>query len=184
MKPSAMLLEDFLKNPLLVKKEIKQMEMANAIINGVCYEGIVNLTNSRISIDIVRGLKKVYPNARATKTFAKYSLEQMKPPNWAKSDKNQAEMIALIFLNEKDAIPTTSILQHDSGFYTHPSSPREESSLRDDSSNTFKWLPRHVFRGHFNDCWIMNSKYIYGEGCSFGRTKDSGRLVITCFFDI
>lgn len=172
-------------DPEKVRKVIHGYDMEDVEAeDGVTYPGIVDLEGSVVADAVHRRLGELWPNFKPTKTFARYSMEQMKPPNWAHSDKDMTQMVALIYLSGKDKNSKTYLLEHESGYHLTPSTMVGKTEMMEDSNNTFKWRPWQTLEGKNNSCWVLNADFIHAAGVSYGRHKNSARLVITCFFDI
>lgn len=180
-----MYFENIFKDPDSVRKQIHKMDMVDYMAeDGVVYPGIVDLTDTEIARVVYSRFLEIWPKFSPTKIFARYSFEQMKPPNWAHSDRDMTQMVALIYLPDKRKPGKTYLLEHETGMREHPKTLMGKKMLLDDSNDTFKWEVTQTLEGRQNSCWIMNADYIHAAGVSYGREKQSARLVITCFFDI
>jgi len=153
----------------------------------VIYPGIIHLPEIVIQ-EIDSQFKKIYGDLYDPQmVFGRYSLTNMQPPNWAHSDGNMAQMLGLIYLFDAPVGNEfgTHLLRHiRTGAENHPRSADEMQTLLKDSNDRDKWESTFYCPAKFNRLLILNSDYIHAAGKIFGDQKQTGRLVISVFFNL
>lgn len=182
----SMILEEFFEEPEDVKAELDSIEMTDHVASdGVTYPGIIDLEDTVLAHLIHAKLQTIFSTFKPVHTFARYSYRDMTPPNWAHSDRDMTQMLALIYLNKDNGAPATFTLEHiDAGFNKTPQDEYNRKLLLRDSNDLDKWRIVDEFKGYFNRCVVLNADYIHAASPSFGNSKENARCVLTCFFNI
>lgn len=187
MKFHSLIQDSFFTEPHRVRGELLQSPMIDYQANdNVVYPGIVD-PPLLVKNEIKHKIKSIM-NSEATfhQIFARHSMETMNPPNWAHSDYNMCDYVALIYLSPFDYPDDgTYLVAHNLfGFDTHPKDQKELEILLADSNRKELWTKRFFCPSKFNRCFIVNAHYLHAAGDSFGRDRDSSRLVMTAFFNL
>lgn len=152
--------------------------------DGVVYPNIARLPFT-VEDELKRNLENIFGPITPVLSFARYSFETQIPPHWAHSDREISEFIALIYLSEGPSPSGTFALRHQElGFETHPTKEEDRNALIEDSNKLEMWDFTFECPAKFNRLLILNNDLIHAAGRSYGTTRDDGRLVISCFFNI
>lgn len=189
MKYHSQIYDDFFDYPLRVKRACDQVPMMDyPASDGVTYPGIIELPE-RVKNEVHNKLTFLFGHKFSPQlTFGRYSLNEMQPPNWAHSDGNMAQYLALVYLSDtrgdKSQISGTYFLTHEMGFEMHPRTNREKDVLLHDSNNRAVWQKTYYCPSKFNRLFVLSADYIHAAGQSYGTDQLSGRFVISCFFNL
>lgn len=180
----SLVIDDFLHYPEITRDLFKELPMMDYLASdNVTYPGIVETPDS-VNQEIKFKLSK-YFNLEVIYSFGRYSFEDMDPPNWAHSDREMAEYLALLYLgppNGTEFCGTLLVRHRRLGFDTHPINELELSALQEDSNNRDKWEVTYNFPSRYNRMVILNANYIHAAAGSYGTNHDNGRLVLSTFF--
>lgn len=187
MKNHSMIFDDFFEAPKRVRMLINQMEMRDEkYLDGVTYPNISRLPESVVE-EIDRNMRTIVgPAFTPVLSFARYSPKGGNPPHWAHSDRNIAQFLALIYLNEGEAEKFgTCVLKHrELGFDSHPESDFEKSILISHANKRDEWEVIFECPAKFNRCFILNADLVHAATGEHGSTRDNMRLVVSVFFNL
>lgn len=183
-----MIFDDFFKEPKRARALIGMMEMRDEkYLDGVVYPNIARLPESVLA-EIYENLQTIVgPGFTPVLSFARYSFKDGSPPHWAHSDRNIAQFLALIYLNEDtDAqrLGTCTLRHRELGFESHPESDFEKTLLIHHANKREMWDVTFECPAKFNRCLILNADLVHAAMGEYGSTKDDGRLVVSCFFNL
>lgn len=181
-----MIFEDFFNNPHQTKRLIDSGDMRDEVYaDGVIYPNIIRLPlpvedEAYLNLSILLG--PIVP----VLSFARYSFSNVKPPHWAHSDREIAQYVALIYLNDREDAEKfgTCTLRHKwYGLETHPHNNLLKSVLIADANRKNMWDVTFTCPGRFNRIFILNTELIHAACGEYGRSKEDGRLVVSVFFN-
>lgn len=177
--------DGFFTYPKDVRNDCDRIPMTDhKASDGVTYPGIIQLPDYVTELVHLK-IRDLYKSAKPRLTFGRYSLDYMTPPNWAHSDGNMAQMLALIYLSDSELDSGTFIVKHkEHNFFRHPRTEIQKRILLADSNDQDKWQEVHYCRSEFNRLFVLSADLIHAAGPGFGSTQAEGRFVISCFFDL
>jgi hypothetical protein len=183
-----MIFDDFFEDPKRAKALINMQAMKDVeYSDGVVYPNIAMLPES-VAEEIHSKLKKIFgPGVQEVLSFARYSFAKSMPPHWAHSDRNIAQFLALIYLNEdKDReYAGTSCLRHiDLGMEEHPKTEFQKQILLSHADIRSEWEVVYTCPAKWNRLFVLNANLIHAAMGRYGETKEDGRLVISVFFNL
>ncbi len=183
-----MVYDNFFADPKKVRELIIKEEMKDVVASdGVTYPGIVILPDE-VKLEIKRRLIDIFgPDFQEQLMFARFSFADMSPPHWAHCDKEMADYVGLIYMNEGEGEMGfgTSMLQHHStGMELYPQTDIGKKILIDEANYRHRWDETFNFPSRFNRIAILNSDYIHAANGKYGDSKENARLVITVFFKL
>jgi hypothetical protein len=188
LKNHSMIFDEFFAEPLRTKALINTMEMQDETYeDGVTYPNIAHLPLS-VKDEIQKNMKQlVGPGFKEVLSFARYSFKDVVPPHWAHSDRNIAQFLALIYLNddkESERFGTVCLRHKELGFETHPEKDFEKTALLGHANMRDEWEITFACPGRFNRCFILNADLIHAAMGEYGSRKEDGRLVVSVFFNL
>lgn len=118
--------------------------------------------------------------------FARHSMEEMDPPNWAHSDMNMTDYVCLIYMNPQYyPWDGTHFLKHrKTGMETHPENDEQVSILLNESNKRENWDVTHTCYNRYNRAFIFDARYIHAAACKYGSDRMNSRLVLSVFFKL
>lgn len=180
-----MIFDDFFAYPDRSKALINLQPMEHVEYeDGVTYPNIAVLPPI-VQAEITHKLKRVFgPGVTEVLSFARYSFAGVTPPHWAHSDRNIAQFLALIYLNEgQDNFGTCTLKHKIFGFETHPDTDFHKQVLLVDANIKSEWEVTFHCPARFNRLFIINADLIHAAMGEYGSTKEDGRLVVSFFFN-
>lgn len=188
MKNHSMIFDDFFKEPKRARALINQMEMRDEKYkDGVTYPNISRLPESVLDEIYTNMQFIVGPAFTPVLSFARYSFKGGNPPHWAHSDRNIAQFLGLIYLNEDaeaQRLGTCTLRHKELGFESHPDGEFERDILIGHANKRDMWEVTFECPAKFNRCLILNADLIHAAMGEHGSTKADGRLVVSCFFNL
>ena len=181
-----MIIDDFFEYPDAIREVLLHQDMLNHTAeDNITYPGIVALPSS-IKEELISNLNYLFRNRiTGSKCFARYSFEEMSPPNWAHSDFNIAQFVALIYMNpQPHSGDGTHLVRHKSGFDYHPDTDERKDILLSESNDRSKWDITFTCPAVYNRAFIVNAYLLHAAAMKYGTSKANSRLVLTCFFDL
>jgi hypothetical protein len=188
MKSHSMIVDDFFTDPRSARVSINGQDMRDEVYkDGVTYPNIARLPR-HILKEAEENLKSLFgPTVQLVLSFARYSFKHTKPPHWAHSDRDIAQFLALIYMNEDQEAEKfgTCTLKHIShGFDSHPQNEMQKEILLREANARQMWEKTFTCPGKYNRAFILNAELIHAALGEYGSSKDDGRLVISIFFNL
>ena len=182
-----MIIEDFFEHPTAVREVLLAQEMMDyKASDDVVYPGIVALPRS-LEEEVENNLNFLFQGRlEKAQSFARFSLQDMKPPHWAHSDFNMCDFVCLVYLSPVDEKSDgTHLVKHRAtGMEVHPQNDSEMDILLSQANQKINWEITFTCPSRFNRAFIINSHYLHAAATRFGKTKLDSRLVLTCFFNL
>lgn len=186
MRTHSLIYDDFFDEPKRARALIHAAEMRDRkYVDGVTYPNIALLPES-VEFEIEEKLRRIFgPLFKKVISFARYSLADVTPPHWAHSDFNIAQFLAMIYLNEGREDHGTVTLRHrELGFERHPESEFEKSVLLGHANKHDEWEVTFTCPAKFNRLFILDAALVHAAMSGYGSTRESGRLVVSVFFNV
>jgi hypothetical protein len=181
-----MVFDDFFKDPHQAKAAIQALPMQDErYSDGVIYPNITRLPVA-VALEVKSNLETVFgPRLQHVLSFARYSFKGVTPPHWAHSDRNIAQFLGLIYLNEGGDDYGTSVVRHKAmGFEDHPRTEEHKEVLLAHANKRDEWEVTFTCPARFNRLFLLNAELVHASMGEFGSSKEDGRLVISTFFNV
>lgn len=185
MIPHSMIFDDFFTDPNQVKKLINAEPMRDEKYDdGVIYPNITRLPEAVLAEIQYKLMSFFGPSIDLVLAFARYSFENVTPPHWAHSDRNIAQYVGLIYMNENHSEFGTATLRHaELGFEKHPQTEFHKRILLSHANARQEWEITYKCPAKFNRLFVLNADLIHAALGEYGTTKEDGRLVVSVFFN-
>lgn len=119
--------------------------------------------------------------------FMRMSVKDVHVPHATHTDATMNTHTLLLYLNKKyPESYGTEILVHKSGMRIHPQNEDEIKLWEKDTNNDDAWNTIGFCPGRFNRAFILRSELFHRASPTggFGNDIESGRLVLTLFFNV
>lgn len=155
--------------------------------DGVTYPNIARLPESVVA-EIYENLQTIVgPAFTPVLSFARYSFKDGNPPHWAHSDRNIAQFLALIYLNddkEAEKFGTCTLKHRELRFESHPDTDLEKQVLISHANKRDEWDVTFECPARYNRCFILNADLVHAAMGEYGSSRDNSRLVVSVFFNL
>ncbi len=184
----SLVVDNFFEYPKYIKDIIDGEKMSDQLyMDGVTYPHIVAMPKT-VFTEVDTNLKKLFgPSINYAVSFARYTFENTNPPHWAHSDRNIAEFLCLIYLNDNKVAERfgTHTLRHKAtGLENHPRNDNEKALLLREANDKDAWEITYTCPAKYNRAFILNTDLIHAAHGGYGSNQMDGRLVATVFFDV
>lgn len=194
MQLHSMIVDDFLSDYEAVRKwgDSASYGSIASPFDGVTYPGICSEIPPALASEVEGSLCRVLATNRVEikALFARLSTEGTPVPHQAHNDAGMGMFTMILYLNRDPHIPGnagTDLIDHN--VYDMEYGPRndaEQQVWREDMNIRKAWYVKSRCPMKPNRAFIFDSRLMHWSAPSggFGSTKEDGRLVLSCFFDL